>query len=60
MSGKDIRLLYGLIKRLVLTSKITRLDVFTCVLYIITGIESPTDYHEDSHLNVEVLVMKKI
>ena len=60
MSGKDIGLLYRLIKRLVLTSKITRPDVLTCVSYIITRIKSPTDYHKDSHLNAEVLVMKKI
>ena len=60
MSGKDIGLLYCLIERLVLTRKITRPDVLTCVLYIITRMESPTDYHEDSHLNVELLVVKKI
>ena len=57
MSGKDIGLLYCLIKRLVLTSKITRPDVLVCVLYIITRVESPTDYHKDSHLNVEVLLV---
>ena len=42
MSGKDIGLLYRLIKRFVLTSKITRLDVLTCVSYIITRMESAT------------------
>ena len=58
--GKDIGLLHRLIERLVLTSKITRLDVLTCVSYIIIRMESPTDYHKNSHLNVEVLVVKKI
>ena len=60
MTGKDIGLLYRLIKRLVLTSKITRPDVLTCVSYIITRMKSPTDYDEDSQFNVEVLVVKKI
>ena len=60
MSGKDIGLLYPLIERLILTSKITRPDVLTCVSYIITRMKLPTDYHENSHLNVEILVVRKI
>ena len=39
MSGKDIGLLYRLIKRLVLTSKITSRDVLACVLYIVIRME---------------------
>ena len=60
MTEQDIGLLYHLIKQLLLTRKNTRPDILTCVLYIITRMESPTDYLEDAHLNVEVLLMKKI
>ena len=60
MSEKDIGLLHRLIERLLFSSKITRPDVFACVSYIITRMELPTNYHEDGHLNVDVLFMKKI
>ena len=60
MSEKDIGLLYCLIERLLFTSKISRPDVHACVSYIITRMELPTNYHEDGHLNVDVLFMKKI
>ena len=60
MSEKDTGLLYRLIERLLFTRKITRPDVLACVSYIITRMKSPTNYHKDTHLNVEVLFMKKI
>ena len=47
MSENDIGLLYRLIERLLLSSKITRPDVLACVSYIITKMESPTNYHKD-------------
>ena len=60
MLDKDIRLLYSLFERLLFISEITRPDVHTCVLYIITRIKLPTIYHKDGDLNVDVLFMKKI
>ena len=60
MSEKDIGILYCLIKRLLFSSKITKSDVLACVSYIITRMELPTNYHEDRHLNVDVLFVKKI
>ena len=60
MSEKDIGLLYHLIKRLLLTRKITKPDVHACVSYIITRMELPTNYHKDEHLNVDVLFEKKV
>ena len=60
MSEKDIGLLNCLIERLLFTSKITRLDEHTCVSYIITRMELPTNYDEGGHLNVDVLFLKKI
>ena len=60
MSEKDVGLLYRLIERLLFTRKITRPDVQACVSYIITKMELPTNYHEDGHLNVDVLFVKKI
>ena len=60
MSKKDIVLLYCLIERILFSSKITRLDVLACVSYIITRMESATNYHKDRHLNVNVLFVKKI
>ena len=60
ISEKNIRLLYSVIKRLLLICKITRPDVHVCVWYIITRIELPTNYHKDRHLNVDVMFVKKI
>ena len=60
MSGNDIGILYSLIERLLFSSKITRLDVLTCVSYIITRMELPTNYHEGGPMNVDVLFVKKI
>ena len=60
MSGKDIGILYRLIERLLFSSKITKPDILACASYIITRMESPTNYHEDGHLNVDVLFVKKI
>ena len=58
MSGKDIGLLHRLIERLLFSNKVTRPDVLACVSYIITRMESPTNYHEDGHLNVDVPFVK--
>ena len=60
ISEKDIGLLHRLIEGLRFSSKITRPDVLACVSYIITRMELPTNYHEDGHLNVDVLFVKKI
>ena len=60
MSEKDIGLLHRLIERLLFSSKIIRPDVLACVSYIITRMESPTNYHKDEHMNVDVLFVKKI
>ena len=59
MSEKDIGLLYHLIERLLLVSKITRPDVHTCASYIITRMELPTNYHKGAHLNLDALFVKK-
>ena len=56
----NIGLLSCLIKRYLLTRKITRPDVHACVSYIITRIELRTNYHKDAHLNLDILFMKKI
>ena len=60
LSEMDIGVLYRLIKRLLVTSKITRPDVYACVSYIITRMELPINYHKDGHLNIDVLFVKKI
>ena len=60
MSEKDIGLIYCLIKRLLLTRKITRPDVPACVSYIITRMELLTNYHEDGHLSVDVQFVKNM
>ena len=60
VSEKDIGLLHRLIEILLFSSKITRPDVLACVSYIITRMELPTNYHEDGHLNVDVLFVEKI
>ena len=60
MSEKDIELLYRLIERLLLSCKVTRPDISTCVSYIIARMKSSTKYHEDKQLNVDVLFVKKI
>ena len=60
MSEQDIELLYHLIKRLLLSCKVTIPYISACVSYIIARIESSTKYYEDQQLNVDVLFMKKI
>ena len=60
ISEKDIGLLYRLIERLLLTSKVTRPDVRACVLYIIARMKSSTKYHQDEQLNVDIIFVKKI
>ena len=60
MSEKDIGLLYSLIEGLFLIHEITAPKVHACVSYIITRIESPTICHEKGHLQVDVLLVKKI
>ena len=60
MLENDIGLLYRLIKRLLLTSKITRPGENACVSYIITRMGLLTNYYKDGHLNVDVLFVKKI
>ena len=60
MSEKDIGPLHRLIEGLRFSSKISRPDVLACVSYIITRMELPTNYHEDGHLGVDVLFVKKI
>ena len=60
MPDKDKWLLYNLTKRLVFIRESTAPDVHACVSYIITRIESPTLCHEIGHLQVDVLLVKKI
>ena len=60
MSDKGIRLLYNLIKRLLFIHEITAPDVHACISYIITRMESPTICHKNGHLQVHVLLVKKI
>ena len=60
MLDKDKRLLYSLIKRLLFIREIAAPDVHTCVSYIITRMESPTLCHKNGHLQVDVLLVKKI
>ena len=55
MLEKDIEILYCLIARLLLASKITRPDVYACASYIITRMDLPTNYHKDTHLNLDAL-----
>ena len=60
MSDKDKRLLYSLIERLLFIREITALDVYACVSYIITRMELSTLCHKNGHLQVDILLMKKI
>ena len=60
MSDKDKQLLYSLIERLLFIHEITAPDVHDCVSYIITRMESPTICHKNGHLQVDVLLVKKI
>mmetsp|Transcript_63390 Transcript_63390/g.71742 ORF Transcript_63390/g.71742 Transcript_63390/m.71742 type:complete len:141 (+) Transcript_63390:115-537(+) len=60
MSEKDIGLLNRLIERLLFSSKIARPDVLAYVSYTITKMELPKNHHQDGHLNVDVLFVKKI
>ena len=60
MPEKDIELLYCLIGRLLLTIKVTISDVQACVTYILTRTELSTNYHNDRHLNIDILFVKKI
>ena len=59
MSEKDIELLYHLIGRLLFTSKVTILYIQTCITYILNRMELSTNYHNDRHLNIDILFMKK-
>ena len=54
MSEKDLILLCCLIIRLFFTRKIT-MSKKGCVTYILTRMELPTNYHQDRHLNVDIL-----
>ena len=60
MSDKNKRLLYSLIKRLLFIRAITTPDIHKYVSYIIIKMESPTICHENGHLQVDVLLVKKI
>ena len=54
-----IELFYRLIGKLLLTSKITRLDVLDCVTYVLTMMELPTNYCKNRNLNTNLLFTKK-
>ena len=56
---KHIKLFYYLIRRLLFTSKITRLNVLDYVTYVLTMMELPTNYHKNRNLNMDLLFMKK-
>ena len=60
MSEKDIELIYCLIERLLFTRKISKSDVQACVTYILTGMELLTNYCNSRHLNIDILLVKKI
>ena len=60
MSDKDKRLLYSFIKRLLFIREITVPDVHASVSYIVTRMESPSICHKNSHLQVDVLSVKKL
>ena len=57
---KNIELFYRLIRKLLFTSKITRLDVQACVTSIITMMKLPTNYCKDRNLNIDILFVKQI
>ena len=56
MSEKDIGLLYRLIERLLLSCKVTRLDIRAYVSYIIARMESSIKYQEDKRLKENTIV----
>ena len=56
----NIGLLYRLIGKLWFISGITRPDVQTCVTYILTMMELPTNYRKNRNLNTDLLLTKKI
>ena len=56
---KDVELLYCLVSRLLYTSKITRPDIYACVVYIFVRMELPTEYHKDKHLDIDTLFVNK-
>ena len=56
---KDIDLFYRLVARLLFTSEIPRPDIQACVVCIFTRIELPTNYHQDRHLNIDILFVNK-
>ena len=58
MSDKDKRLLYSLIERLLFIREITASDIYACLSYIITRMESSTLCHENGYLQVDVLSVK--
>ena len=41
------------------TSKFTRPEILDCVTYVLTMIESPTNYHKNRNLNTDLLFTKK-
>ena len=51
---------YCFIERLLLSCKVTRPEISTCVSYIIGRMESSTKYHENKQFNVDMLFVKKI
>ena len=57
---KDIELFYQLIARLLFTSEITRPDVLVCGIYKFIRMKLPTNHHQDRHLNIDILFVKKI
>ena len=57
---KDYRLLYDLIKRLLFISKIAIPNIHGYTSYIITRMISPSLYHENDLLQLDVISMKKL
>ena len=60
VAAKDIEFLYPLIGRLLFTNKITISDVQACLIYILTRMELSTNYHNGRHLNIVIVIVKKI
>ena len=60
ISDKDKLLLHSLIERLLFICEITVPDVHACVSFIITRMESPSLCHKNGHLQIDVLLVKKL
>ena len=56
---KDIEKFYCLVARLLFTRKIARPDIQACVAYIFTRMKLPMNYHQNRHLNINILLVNK-